>query len=65
MVKVRTVKEWHDVVENPPRCCLSCRHYMGDEWSPDTVCTMHEASPPREWAEERNECEQWSELIPF
>lgn len=65
MVKLRSVKDWRDAMANPPRCCLSCRHYLADEWQPDNVCTAHDASPPREWAEEENTCEEWQELVPF
>jgi len=50
---------------NPPRCCLSCRHYLVDEWTPTAECVTHKAPPPREWAEEENTCEEWQELVPF
>lgn len=65
MVKLRSVKDWRDAMANPPRCCLSCRHYLADEWRPDNVCTAHDASPPQAWAEEENTCEEWQELVPF
>ena len=59
------VKKWLEIVANPPRCCLSCRHYLADEWTPSNECTVHKATPPREWAEEENTCESWEELVPF
>ena len=59
------VKKWLEIVANPPRCCLSCRHYLADSWSPSNECTVHKAAPPREWAEEGNTCEEWQELVPF
>ena len=65
MVKLRSVNDWRAAMANPPRCCLSCRHYLVDEWTPTAECVVHKAPPPREWAEEENTCEEWQELVPF
>lgn len=64
-MKLATVHEWFAAMKNVPRCCLSCRHYLVDEWTPTAECVVHKAPPPREWAEEENTCEEWEELVPF
>jgi hypothetical protein len=65
MVKLRTIQEWRAAVANPPRCCLGCAHYLADEWTPNIECIVHNAAPPRQWAEEENTCDEWQELAPF
>lgn len=61
------VKKWLEVVANPPRCCASCDHYAtkSDGWEEGATCKKFEGSPPREFVEEPNECDQWTELLPF
>ena len=61
------VKKWLEIVANPPKCCLSCDHYMSHrgEWEEGAVCKKFEENPPREFVEEPNECEHWTELLPF
>jgi hypothetical protein len=60
-----TLKAWREAVENPPKCCLSCRHYPADAWAADIDCIEYKSPPPREWAEEINECEAHDWLVPF
>jgi hypothetical protein len=66
-VKLRTVKEWLAVVENPPKCCLSCDHYLAHrgEWEETATCRIFNANPPREFVEAENDCQSWAELVPF
>ena len=64
-MKLATVHEWFAAMKDVPRCCLTCRHYLVDEWTPTAECVVHKAAPPREWAESENTCEEWQELVPF
>jgi hypothetical protein len=65
MVRLKTIAEWREVVENPPRCCVNCEHYTHAIWSEKETCKVHEASPPREYAEAESDCPSWTEMMPF
>jgi hypothetical protein len=67
MVKLKTIQEWREVANNPPRCCVNCDNYVSQfgDWEEGARCRLFEQSPPREFAEAENECPAWLQLIPF
>jgi hypothetical protein len=65
MVRLKTIREWRSVVNNPPRCCVNCDHYTDAYWSTDEICKRYNANPPQEYAESENECPEWVQMIPF
>ena len=61
------VKKWLEILGNPPRCCASCDHYATSSggFEESAICKQFNASPPRGYVEEPNECPQWTDLLPF
>lgn len=65
MVKLKTMQEWREFANNPPKCCVNCEHYTDAEWSEDDRCRKYNETPPQEYAESENECPEWVQMIPF
>lgn len=67
MVKLKTIQEWREVANNPPKCCVNCDNYVGQYgyWEEGARCRLFEQSPPQEFAEAENECPAWLQMIPF
>jgi hypothetical protein len=55
---VRLWREW--IAKGPPRCCYTCEHY---DW--DGRCAKFDMSPPKEFSESLDQCEAWSQELPF
>jgi hypothetical protein len=55
---VRLWREW--LAKGPPRCCYTCEHY---DW--DGRCAKFDMSPPKEFSESLDQCEAWSQEMPF
>ena len=66
-MKLKTIREWREVANNTPRCCVNCDNYVSrfGDWEEGAKCRLFEQSPPREFAEAENECSAWLQLIPF
>jgi len=66
-MRLKTIQEWREVANNPPKCCVNCDNYVSrfGDWEEGAKCRLFEQSPPREFAEAENGCPAWLQLIPF
>ena len=47
-------------VTKMPACCHTCNSYMSDG-----TCSVYKVTPPEDFAQTFDQCDQWQELIPF
>lgn len=51
-------REW--IKAGPPRCCHTCEHY-----SIHGSCVVFDMTPPPEFAAMPDQCETWTQELPF